>query len=171
MSGIRAYELVTWALEAAPMLLALFVLLRTRRRYPLSDLVYLCVLLYVAVLALVMGPGRTPYAGAGHFLQGFALALVVRELLIRAQAVRGSRLLGIFVASIVLALSAAFEVVKWGAALAFGQDGSLPAQADMLLALAGAASALVVFARLHDMRLKRLDRVSRDLVIEPRSAH
>src|SRR5690242_21215479 len=43
----RSYELVTWALEAAPMLLALFVLLRTRRRYPLSDLVYLCVLLYV----------------------------------------------------------------------------------------------------------------------------
>lgn len=171
MSGLRPYELVTWALEAAPMLLALFVLLRTRRRYPLSDLVYLCVLLYVAILALVMGPDRTPYAGLGHFLQGFALALVVRELLIRSQAVRGSRLLGLFVASIVLALSAAFEVVKWGAAMAFGQDGALPAQADMLLALAGAAAALVVFARLHDLRLKRLDRVSRDLVVEPRSAH
>jgi putative membrane protein len=171
VSGIRPYELVTWALEAAPMLLALFVLLRTRRRYPLSDLVYLCVLLYVAVLALVMGPDRTPYAGLGHFLQGFALALVVREVLIRSQVVRGSRLLSVFVASIVLALSAAFEVVKWATALAFGEDGALPAQVDMLLALAGAASALVVFARVHDWRLKRLDRVRRDLVIEPRSAH
>jgi putative membrane protein len=162
---------VTWALEAAPMLLALFVLLRTRRRYPLSDLVYLCVLLYVVVLALVMGPERNAYAGLGHFLQGFALALVVRELLIRSQAVRGARLLGLFVVSIVLAFSATFEVVKWAAALTLGEPASLPAQADMLLALAGAAGALVVFARLHDWRLKRLDRVSRDLVIEPRSAH
>jgi len=171
VSALRPYELATWALEAAPMLLALFVLLRTRRRYPLSDLVYLCVLLYVAVLALVMGPERNAYAGLGHFLQGFALALVVRELLIRSQSVRGARLLAFLVASIVLALSATFEVVKWGAAVMLGQAASLPAQADMLLALAGAASALVVFARLHDLRLKRLDRLSRDLEVVPRSAH
>lgn len=153
------------------MLLALFVLLSTRRRYPLSDLVYLCVLLYVAVLALLMGPERNPYAGLGHFLQGFALALVVRELLIRSQSVRGARLLAFLVASIVLALSATFEMVKWGAAVMLGQIAALPAQADMLLALAGAASALVVFARLHDLRLKRLDRLSRDLEVQPRSAH
>ncbi len=178
MSGLRPYDLATWALEAAPVVLALPILWTTHRRFPLTSLIYLCIFLYGVVLmfggayagaqfAEFLDLGRNPYDGIGHVLQGFVLALVVREILIRGQFVRGQGMRAFVVLCIVLALGAAYELVKWGAALALRQAVPADAQVNLFCAFAGALAALALFSRLHDRQLKRLDRVSRDLEVAP----
>ena len=65
--------------------------------------------------------------------------------------------LGLAVVCIVLAISAAYELVEWGAALALGQGADeflgtqgdpWDTQADMFLALLGAGAALALLSRL-----------------------
>ncbi len=175
MSGIRPYDIAAWALEAAPVVLALPVLVGTRRRFPLTDVVYVGIFLYGVVLVFggtcrLLDLDRNPYNDIGHFLQGFVIALVVREILIRGQFLRSSGSLGFFITCIVLASSATYALVKWAAALALGLSAG-GTQADTLCALAGALAALLLFSRVHDRRLKRLDRLSRVLEIEARTAH
>jgi putative membrane protein len=174
MAELRPYELAVWVLEAAPVALALPILWRTHRRFPLTDLLYFSILAYI--LALVLGGAhlaldRAPYDGLARFLQGFVPALAAREALIRGQLLRAPGTLALAVVCVVLAFGAVVELLEWGAALALGHREPLETQMRLLVSLAGAACALVFFSRLHDRRLKRLDRVSRELTVEPRSAH
>jgi putative membrane protein len=173
VSGFRPYDFAVWALEATPIVLALPILLKTHRRFPLTDLLYFSILLYI--LALVLGGAhlaldRPPLEALGRFLLGFVPALAAREILIRGQLLRDRGMIAFAVVCIVLAIGAGFELLEWGAALLLGLEQLAGAQSKMLMALAGGACALVLFSRLHDRRLKRLDRVRRELDIVPRLA-
>ena len=64
---------------------------------------------------------RNPYDKIGHFAQGFVPAIAAREILIRGGYVRGRKMLAFVVLSIVLAISASYELFEWGSALALGQ--------------------------------------------------
>jgi putative membrane protein len=66
---------------------------------------------------------------------------------------------------VALAVSACYELVEWGAALALGQGAEeflgtqgdpWDTQADMFLAMIGAATSLLLLSRLHDRQLSRL---------------
>jgi putative membrane protein len=116
-------------------------------------------------LADLLGLSRNPYDKIGHFFQGFVPALVAREILIRGSYVRGRRMLAFVVVCIVLAVSASYELIEWGVALALGQDAQAflgtqgdpwDTQSDMFLALIGAVAALVFFSGLHDRQLRRM---------------
>jgi len=112
---------------------------------------------------------RNPYDKVGHFFQGFVPALVAREILIRGDYVRGRRMLAFVVVCIVLAISATYELIKWGAALALGQGADeflgtqgdpWDTQSDVFFALLGSSVALALLLRLHDRQLARLARMS-----------
>ena len=69
-----------------------------------------------------------------------------------------------------LAISALYELVEWWAALIGGEgaDAFLGTQGDqwdtqwdMFVALLGAATALLVFSRLHDRQIARLEEARR----------
>jgi putative membrane protein len=73
---------------------------------------------------------------------------------------------GIDVVSICLAISACYELIEWGAALALGQgaDEFLGTQGDqwdtqwdLFMALVGAVAALALLYRRHDRQIARLD--------------
>lgn len=182
VSGIRPYDHATWALEVLPVFIALPVMWATYRRFPLSTLLYVCIFLHAVVL-IVGGAytyarvpfgfqlaeffelGRNPYDKIGHFFQGLAPALIAREILIRGAYVRGARMLAFIVVCIVLAISATYEFVEWGVALALGQGAdeflgtqgdTWDTQSDMFLALIGAVTALLLFSRLQDRQIRRL---------------
>ena len=66
---------------------------------------------------------------------------------------------------ICLAISAVYEFIEWWAALILGQGAQeflgtqgdpWDTQADMFLALIGAAAALAALSRLHDRQIARL---------------
>ena len=181
------YDRATWLLEVLPVIIVLPVLWATYGRYPLTTVLYAGIFVHALVLMYggaytyarvplgfelqeLLGSARNPYDKIGHFLQGFVPALAAREILIRGDFVRGRRMLAFVVACIVLAISAAYEFLEWGAALAMGQGADeflgtqgdqWDTQSDMFFALIGAVAAMALLSRLHDRQLERLERGSR----------
>ncbi len=181
-SGIAPYDRLTWLLEVVPVLIALPLLWFTRERYPLTGLLYGLITLHCLVLILggaytyarvplgywmaeVVGAERNPYDKIGHFFQGFVPALIAREVLLRGEHVRGGRMLAFLVTCVVLAISAVYELVEWGAAVAIGQGADeflgtqgyqWDTQSDMLFALIGSTVALLFLSSFHDRQIAGL---------------
>ncbi|MDQ3215732.1 MAG: DUF2238 domain-containing protein [Pseudomonadota bacterium] len=183
VSGWRPYDRVTWWLEVAPVLIALPILLATRRNYPLTTLLY--VLIFAHALVLILGGAytyarvplgawvqqvfdlsRNPYDKLGHFMQGFVPAMVAREILMRGGFVRGRRMVGFVCVCIALAISASYELVEWWAALALGQGAEeflgtqgdvWDTQSDIFMALLGSIVALLTLSGVHDRQLEALE--------------
>jgi len=181
-SGWLPYERGTWLMEVAPALLLLPVLVLTHRRFPLTTLLYALIFLHGCVLLLGgaytyarvpagfwlqdwLGLARNPYDRVGHLFQGFVPALAAREVLLRGNYVRTRAMLNFLVVCVVLAVSACYEFIEWGAAEALwqGADAFLGTQGDpwdtqwdMFCALIGALVALASCSRWHDRQLASL---------------
>jgi putative membrane protein len=182
VSGIAPYDRVTWWMEVAPVLIAAPVLVATYRRFPLTSLLY--VLICVHALVLIAGGAysyarvplgfwlqdllaleRNPYDRIGHFVQGFVPAMIAREILIRGGSIAGRTMVGFLSLCVALAFSAFYELIEWWAALALGQGADeflgtqgdpWDTQADMFLALLGAATSLAALSRLQDRQIEGL---------------
>jgi putative membrane protein len=181
-SGIAPYDRLTWFMEVLPVLIAAPVLVATRRRLPLTALVYALIAIHGLILIYggahtyartplgfwfqdLLGFSRNPYDRIGHLAQGFVPAMVARELLLRVFRISGRRLLFFLVACISLAISAFYELVEWWAALLIGagadeflatQGDVWDTQWDMFLALCGALLAQWLLGRWHDRQLGKL---------------
>jgi putative membrane protein len=181
-SAIGPYDRLTWWLEVVPALFALALLVATRRRFPLTPLVYTLILVHSIILMVgghytyaevplgdwvagLMGTERNNYDKLGHLAQGFVPAMVARELLIRLQVIARRGWLGPVVVAFCLAFSAFYELIEWWAALLsaaaaesfLGTQGYIwDTQSDMLWALVGAISALLLLSRWHDRQLAAL---------------
>lgn len=188
LSGLHPYDQATWVLEVAPVLIALPLLWASYQRFPLTTLLYVGIFAHALVLMLGgaytyarvplgfqiqdwLALERNPYDKIGHFFQGLVPALVAREILVRGQHVNGTKMLAFVVVCIVLAISATYEFIEWGAALAMGQGADeflgtqgdpWDTQSDMFFALIGAVTALLLFSRLQDRQIQRLTNTHAD---------
>ena len=182
VSGIAPTERLTWLMEVAPVLIALPILIATRQRFPLTDLLAGLIALHALVLILggaytyahvplgfwlqdLLGTARNPYDKIGHFMQGFVPALVAREILLRGAYVRGKRMAAFLCICVAMAISACYELIEWAAAVAMGQGADeflgtqgdvWDTQSDMLMALIGSTTAMALLARWHDRQLAAL---------------
>jgi putative membrane protein len=182
VSGIAPYDRATWWMEVAPVLAAAPILVATHRRFPLTGVLYF--LVCVHALVLIMGGAytyarvplgfwlqdwldleRNPYDRIGHFMQGFVPALVAREILMRKNLVNGKGMLAFLSGCVAVAFSAVYELIEWGAALALGQGADeflgtqgdpWDTQADMFLAMLGAATSLTLLSSLQDHQIAKL---------------
>jgi putative membrane protein len=183
-SAVYPKDYFTWALEVAPAVIGLAILACTRRNFRSTNLAYALILAHCVILMVgghytyaevplfdrlkdVFGWERNNYDKIGHFAQGFAPAIIAREILIRNRVVSGRAWLNTFVVSVCLAISALYELLEWvtaeltgEAAEAFlGTQGYIwDTQSDMAFALLGAVAALVLLSRLHDAQIMRLAR-------------
>lgn len=170
LSGFAPYDRATWLMEVLPAIIALPILWMTRDRFPFSSLAYGLILIHGLILMLGaaytyarvpaghlvqewFGLSRNPYDKLGHFVQGFVPAIVARELLLRHFNFRRDRLTAFLVVCVALAISAAYELIEWAAALALGQGADdfmgmqgdpFDTQSDMFTALIGALMALAI---------------------------
>jgi putative membrane protein len=184
LSGYKPHDLPTWAMEVAPVMIVLVVLWISHQRFPLTPLLYALIFVHAVVLLLgghytyarvplgdwmqnVFGLARNPYDGIGHFAQGFIPAIAARELLLRHTALQRGGWLFVIVTAVCLAISALYELIEWGAAVALGQGAEeflgtqgdpWDTQKDMALAWLGAMVAQWVLARWHDRQLAALPR-------------
>jgi putative membrane protein len=179
LSGFRPYDRATWLRVVAPILLAAPVLIWTWRRFPLSSLLYVLIFLH-AVILLVGGAytyarvpvgfwvqhaldlSRNPYDRLGHFAQGFVPALIARELFLRRRIVTSKGWSAFLAICVAMTISAVYELVEWGAAVALGQGADQflgtqgdpwDTQSDMGMALVGASLALLLLSRVHDRQI------------------
>ena len=184
LSGVHPYDRGTWLLEVLPVVIVLPLLAFTYRRFPLTALLYAGIFIHACVLVLGgaytyarvplgfeiaewLHLDRNPYDRIGHFFQGFVPAIAAREILIRGEYVRSRKMLAFVVVCIVLAISATYELIEWGAALALGQGAveflgtqgdPWDTQSDMFCALVGAIAALVLLSRWHDRQIGAMAR-------------
>ena len=180
VSGIAPYDRLTWVLEVSPVLIVLPVLWWTFRAFPLTPLLYWLIALHGIVLIIggtytyarvplgfalqdLLDLDRNPYDKIGHFFQGFVPALASREILLRGDYVRGSKMLAFLVVCTVLAISASYELIEWAAAVIMGQGAEeflgtqgdpWDTQSDMFMALIGAMCTLTFLSRVHDRQIE-----------------
>jgi putative membrane protein len=182
ISGIGVYDRTTWILEVLPVFIGVPILVATRRRFPLTPLLYW--LIFVHALILMLGGhytyarvplgswiqhafdlARNPYDRLGHLAQGFVPAILVREILLRRTPLQRGGWLFFLVTSVCLAFSACYEFTEWWSAVIGGsaaddflgtQGDPWDTQWDMLCALLGAITAQLLLARWHDRQLSGL---------------
>lgn len=181
-SFIHPRDYFIWVLEVLPALIALVILAATYRRFPLTTLVYVLILVHCIILMVgghytyaevplfewlkqPMGWTRNHYDKVGHLAQGFIPAMIVREILIRRSPLRPGKWLFFIVSCICLAISAFYEFVEWWVAVATGTEADAflatqgyvwDTQSDMLHALIGAIAAQLMLGHWHDRQLKKL---------------
>ena len=182
-SGINPKDPFTWFLEVFPALIGFVLILLTYRKFPLTPLLYTLILMHMVILMVgghytyaevplfdyikeLLHQSRNNYDKLGHFFQGFEPAILAREILIRKEVVKESKVwLNYIVLSIVLAFSAFYELFEWWVALAMGEDAEAflgmqgyvwDTQSDMMYALVGGITALLLLSRWHDRQIKKL---------------
>jgi putative membrane protein len=182
LSGTSPADRLTWVLEIAPVFIGVPLVLATRRKFPLTPLLYR--LLVIHALILILGAhytyAKTPlgfwaqdlfsfernhYDRLGHLAQGFIPAVLAREILIRCSPLKSGAWLFFIVICICLAFSAFYELTEWWATALGGeaahdylgtQGDPWDTQWDMFLALIGALTALLLLRRVHDRQLGRM---------------
>jgi len=182
ISGINPADRTTWWLEVFPIFLAVPVLAATRRRFPLTPLVYTLIFVHACILMVGghytyakvplgfwmeqwFGLTRNHYDRIGHFAQGFVPAIIAREILLRRSPLTRGKWLFTIVTALCLTISACYEFVEWFAAVLGGSsaDAFLGTQGDvwdtqwdMFMAFIGAMTAQILLARVQDKQLARL---------------
>jgi putative membrane protein len=180
-TGWQPYDRATWWMEVAPALIMLPVLWATRHRFTLTHLALSLIFVHGLVLMVggaytyarvpigydvqhLLGLSRNPYDRFGHLMQGLVPAIVLRELLIRLGGLRPGRLVTMLVLACCLAVSASYELIEFGVAMALGQgaDEFLGTQGDpwdtqwdMLMCVVGAVVALATLSHVHNRQLGR----------------
>ena len=182
ISGIDPFDRGTWFMEVLPVLIVVPLLIHTYKRFPLTNLLYVLIFIHCMVLivggtytyarvpfgfemAEWFGLDRNPYDKIGHFMQGFVPAIAAREILLRNDILKHGKMLIFIVISIVLAISASYELIEWAAALTLGEGAEeflgtqgyeWDTQSDMFFALIGSVSALFLLSKWHDRQLYKL---------------
>jgi putative membrane protein len=178
-SGWAPKDRLTWVLEVFPVIFAVPLLVATRKRFPLTTLVYALIAVHASILMVggrytyaevplfnmirdMLHGARNEYDRIGHFAQGFVPALIAREILLRKTPLRRGGWLFFLVTCVCLAISAVYELVEWSAAAATGsgadaflgtQGDPWDTQKDMLLAGIGAIVAQLTLARVQDRQM------------------
>ena len=178
-SGIDPHDYPTWALEVFPALLGAIILAVTRRRFPLTTLVYVLILVHCVILMVgghytyaevplgewfkeITDGNRNNYDKLGHLAQGFVPAMIARELMIRLAIVSTAAWRNFLIVCVCLAISAFYELIEWWVALLsdeaaesfLGTQGyAWDTQSDMAWAASGAILALLLLSRWHDRQL------------------
>src|SRR4030066_1904701 len=138
-SGILAHDRETWVLEVFPILLGFPILFFTYKRFPLTNLLYVLIVIHFTILAV---GGLYPYAEVplgfwmqewfdfsrnhydriGHFAQGFIPAILAREILIRTSPLRPGKWLFFIIVCICMAISVSYEFIEWWTVLVKGSS-------------------------------------------------
>ncbi len=182
-SGIRPHDRADWLLENALLFAAVAVLIATHRALPLSRISYTLLFLFMCLhtvgshytyslvpydrwvealtgrtLSSVTAWERNHYDRLVHFSYGLLLAYPAREVFLRVAEVRG--FWGYYLPlDVVMATSALYELIEWGAATVFGgelgtaylgtQGDVWDAQKDMALATVGGVLAMLITAAIN----------------------
>lgn len=179
-SAIAPQDMTIWVLESAPAIAGALVLAFTRRRFPLTTLTYVLILVHCIILMVgahytyaevplgnwvrdTFEHSRNNYDKLGHFVQGFIPAMIAREIVLRLQVFNFDRWRNFFIVCFCLALSAFYELIEWWTAVLAGESADAflstqgyvwDTQADMWTALVGAVLALALLGRWQDRQLQ-----------------
>jgi putative membrane protein len=157
-----------WFLENILTALSVIILAASYRRFPLSDISYILIFIFMALHAVgghftyaevplgywlqnIFGFERNHYDRIVHFSFGLLLAYPFREVVLRL-VLKSGLFASLFALTLVFTYSGSFEIIEWvvaqivdpeaGAAYLGTQGDEFDSQKDMALAAGGAVIAL-----------------------------
>lgn len=182
-SIINPKEGFTCFLEVIPAIIGFLILAFTFKKFRFTNFTYTLILIHCIILFIgghytyaevpffdyikeVFHQSRNNYDKVGHFAQGFVPAMIIRELFIRKEVINNKSFFNFIIVSISLAISAAYEFIEWFVSLATGEGGDSflgtqgyiwDTQSDMLYATIGAITALILFSKIQDKQIQKID--------------
>lgn len=182
-SAIGPKDYFTWFLEVLPALIGLVILVFTYKRFKFTNLVYGLILIHCIILMFgghytyaevplfdwlkeVFDMSRNNYDKVSHLAQGFVLAMITRELLVRKNIVKGRGWRNFIILAICMAISVIYEFIEWFVAEMSGESAESflgtqgyiwDTQSDMLYATIAAILALLTLSSLHHRALQKMD--------------
>jgi len=186
-SGFDPADRVVWVLETFWVMIPLVMWVLWLRRLRATNAVFWVVVAHAVVLVVGgiymysevpagrwvqewMGRPRNDYDRLGHFMQGFAPAMLWREVFVRNAIVKRGGWLGVIVLGMCLAFSAFFELLEFAGAVMLGEPGvnflgaqgdEWDAQWDMLFCGIGAIAALWTLGWIQDREMRAEAAVTR----------
>lgn len=182
ISAIKPHDYFTWFLEIFPGIIGVLILVFTFKKFTFTDITYCMVLMHCYVLFIgghytyaevplfdhikeMFHQSRNNYDKVGHFTQGFVPAMIIRELFIRRNIVKRGAWLSFLTICTCVSISAFYEFLEWFVAITSGQSADAflgtqgyvwDTQSDMLYALIGASTMLLLFSKLHNKQIEKL---------------
>jgi len=179
-SGYQPLDMTIWVLEVAPAVAGAAILAFTRKRFPLSTLTYVLILIHCVILMVgghytyaevplgdwvqeMFDQTRNNYDKLGHFVQGFVPAMIAREIVVRLKVFNFTGWRNFFIVCFCLAVAAFYELLEWWTAVLAGESADAflstqgyvwDTQADMWTALIGATLALLLLGRWQDRQMR-----------------
>ena len=189
-SSIRPHDPFVWFLEILPAVIGVYVMIHVSPNFRFTNLVTILVFFHCLILLLgahytyaevpifnrlrdILYLKRNNYDKIGHFAQGFIPVLIVREVLIRLRILStniSQYWLPYICVSVTLSYSAIYELIEWfvakitgTAADAFlGTQGDVwDTQSDMFCCLIGSIISLILFTKLHDKYITRIEHMDK----------
>ena len=173
----------TCFLEVIPAIIGFLILAFTFKKFRFTNFTYTLILIHCIILFIgghytyaevpffdyikeVFHQSRNNYDKVGHFAQGLVPAMIIRELFIRKQVIQNKSFFNFIIVSICLAISAAYEFIEWFVSIATGDGGDAflgtqgyvwDTQSDMLFATIGAIVGLILFSKIQDKQIQKID--------------
>lgn len=181
-SGLDAVDYFAWVMLTVSSVLIVGILALTYKKYQFTTLTYVMVFLHVVVLLYgakyrysgvplgikvteMFDLKRNYFDRVGHFFQGFAPMFMLKELMLRKGYMKRSKFFYVIIMFFILGISASWElseffasiITKKPASYIMSSQGVLwDTQWDMVLAVIGAATTLIVFGKYHDKKIDEL---------------
>ena len=183
LTAINPHDYFTWVLEVSWVIIGMVILIRLNLKGTTVTWL-LAISLFIHSLILIYGGWytyenvplgfwmqdtfgfeRNHYDRIGHFVQGLFPAILYREVLIRKNVVDKPFWREFIVFGFVMAFTALFELLEFGAALAFGQGADAflgsqgdvwDAQWDMFLCGIGGLLSIVFLSKLHEAQIQKM---------------
>jgi putative membrane protein len=182
-SVINPKEGFTCFLEVIPAIIGFLILAFTFKKFRFTNFTYTLILIHCIILFVgghytyaevpffdyikeIFHQSRNNYDKVGHFAQGLVPAMIIRELFIRKQVIQNQSFFNFIIVSICLAISAAYEFIEWFVSIATGDGGDAflgtqgyvwDTQSDMLFATIGAIVGLILFSKIQDKQIQKID--------------
>jgi putative membrane protein len=182
LSAIQPHDYFTWFLEVFPAIIGFVALAITFKKFRFSDVTYFMVLFHCYILFVgghytyaevplfhwikdIFHQDRNNFDKVGHFAQGFVPAFIAREIFIRLQIIKPGLWISFFTVCVCVTISALYELLEWFVAVATGDQAEAflgtqgyvwDTQSDMLYALLGAISMVVIMSKIHDNQIKKI---------------
>jgi putative membrane protein len=182
-SIINPKEAFTCFLEIIPAIIGVTILAFTFKKFRFTNFTYTLILIHCIILFIgghytyaqvpffdyikeIFRQSRNNYDKVGHFAQGLVPAMIIRELFIRKNVISNKSFFNFIIVCICLAISATYEFIEWFVSLATGDGGDAflgtqgyvwDTQSDMLFATIGAIVGLILFSKIQDKQIQKID--------------
>jgi len=183
-SFINTDDLFGWFMLSLPAVTFVVCLILTYKKFQFTNLTYLMVFFHVVILLIgakytythnplffkiqeMFNLSRNHYDRVGHLAQGFVPVLLTKEILFRNDFFKQSKFFYLILFFIILGISACWELLEFLTILVsrkapqyiLGSQGDMwDAQWDMIMAIIGGLSSILIFGKLHNREIDEIEK-------------